>query len=64
MVNVFISYKELFLNYNFLLGAVVAREYGLPCIVGVQDARKFFKTGDILLMDGGKGEIKTVTNLN
>lgn len=26
-------------------GAVVAREYGLPCLVGVQNAKKHFKTG-------------------
>lgn len=28
-----------------LVGAVVAREYGLPCIVGAINATKMFKTG-------------------
>lgn len=30
---------------TFLIGAVVAREYGLPCLVGVQNVKKHFKTG-------------------
>lgn len=28
-------------------GAVVAREYGLPCIVGVKGATKAFQTGKV-----------------
>ena len=31
--------------YRICLGAVVAREYGLPCLVGVQNVKKYFKTG-------------------
>lgn len=31
-------------------GAVVAREYGLPCLVGVQNAKKYFKTGMIKML--------------
>ncbi|XP_056640414.1 uncharacterized phosphotransferase YvkC-like isoform X1 [Diorhabda sublineata] len=38
-------------------GAVVAREYGLPCIVGVQNATKHFKTGDMVQLDGNRGEL-------
>lgn len=30
-------------------GAVVAREYGLPCIVGAKKATQIFQTGNILL---------------
>lgn len=29
----------------YIVGAVVAREYGLPCIVGAINATKIFKTG-------------------
>lgn len=29
-------------------GAVVAREYGLPCIVGAKNATKVFQTGNVL----------------
>lgn len=36
---------------NYLqTGAVVAREYGLPCLVGVQKAKKHFKTGIIKIL--------------
>lgn len=41
-------YKFLTLSYSILfsfLGAVVAREYGLPCIVGAQQATTLIKTG-------------------
>ncbi|XP_018354545.1 PREDICTED: prodigiosin synthesizing transferase PigC-like isoform X2 [Trachymyrmex septentrionalis] len=33
-------------------GAVVAREYGLPCIVGAKGATQVFKTGDTALLSG------------
>ena len=42
-------------------GAVVAREYGLPCVVGAEGATEAFKNGDIVLIDGGKG---TITKCN
>ncbi|KAJ8956354.1 hypothetical protein NQ318_015092 [Aromia moschata] len=38
-------------------GAVVAREYGLPCVVGVKNATKLFSTGDIVTLCGDKGQI-------
>ncbi|XP_038068180.1 uncharacterized phosphotransferase YvkC-like [Patiria miniata] len=41
-------------------GAVVAREYGLPCVVNVQRATVVFKSGDIVLLDGGKGTINKI----
>lgn len=36
-------------------GAVVAREYGLPCVVDLRDATFLFNTGDIVKLDGNKG---------
>ncbi|KAG8180293.1 hypothetical protein JTE90_013546 [Oedothorax gibbosus] len=36
-------------------GAVVSREYGLPCVVGLVGATKKFRTGDYVLLDGKKG---------
>ncbi|XP_055939046.1 uncharacterized protein LOC129968808 [Argiope bruennichi] len=36
-------------------GAVVSREYGLPCVVGLEGAIKRFRTGDYVLLDGKKG---------
>ncbi|GFY61195.1 putative phosphoenolpyruvate synthase [Trichonephila inaurata madagascariensis] len=43
-------------------GAVVAREYGLPCVVGVQKAMSAFKSGDIVILDGTKGIIYKVNS--
>ena len=41
-------------------GSVIAREYGLPCLVGVEGAHKMFKTGDIVVIDSDIGEIYKV----
>lgn len=41
-------------------GAVVAREYGLPCLVGVGGATKQFKDGDIVSLDAIKGLLSKV----
>ncbi len=38
-------------------GAVVAREYGLPAVVGVNMATKLLKNGQTIIVDGGKGII-------
>jgi pyruvate,water dikinase len=38
-------------------GAILARELGIPAVVGVPDATRLIKTGDLLLVDGDKGEI-------
>jgi len=36
-------------------GAIIAREYGLPCVTGVPDATEFIQTGDALTVDGFLG---------
>jgi pyruvate,water dikinase len=36
-------------------GAIIAREYGLPCITGVPDATTLIRTGDDLTVDGYLG---------
>lgn len=38
-------------------GAVIAREYGIPAVVGAKGAKQFLKTGDVILLDGDKGII-------
>jgi phosphohistidine swiveling domain-containing protein len=38
-------------------GSVVAREYGIPAIVGVSDATTRLKTGERIRLDGSAGEI-------
>ena len=36
-------------------GAIIAREYGLPCVTGVPDATVLIRTGEILTVDGFLG---------
>jgi phosphoenolpyruvate synthase/pyruvate phosphate dikinase len=36
-------------------GAIIAREYGLPCVTGVPDVTKLIRTGDPLTVDGFLG---------
>jgi pyruvate,water dikinase len=38
-------------------GAVVARELGVPCVVDVRDATRRIRTGDRLRVDGGRGDV-------
>ena len=38
--------------------AIVSREMGIPCIVGVTGLLKTLKTGDLVEMDGSSGQIK------
>ena len=37
--------------------AIVAREFGIPCVVAVENASKIFKTGQMVKVDGDKGII-------
>jgi pyruvate,water dikinase len=39
-------------------GAVVAREYGIPAVVGVPDATKTITTGQVIVVDGGAGTVR------
>ncbi|XP_072945858.1 rifampicin phosphotransferase-like [Epargyreus clarus] len=41
-------------------GAVIAREYGLPCIVGAVNATQLFKTGDTVRLTGTTGTVERV----
>jgi pyruvate,water dikinase len=36
-------------------GAIIAREYGLPCVTGITSATEIIKTGDRLTVDGYLG---------
>lgn len=38
-------------------GVIIAREYGIPAVVGVRNATKIIKTGQLITIDGTKGEI-------
>ncbi len=41
-------------------GAVVAREYGIPAVVGVPDATVTIATGDRITVDGAAGTVTPV----
>lgn len=49
-------------KFSFASGAVVAREYGLPSLVGVANATSIIKTGDTVLLKGTLGVIEIVTS--
>ena len=36
-------------------GIIIAREYGIPAVVGVRNATKIIKTGQLITVDGTKG---------
>lgn len=36
-------------------GAIIAREYGIPCITGVSEATSYIHTGDVVTVDGYLG---------
>ena len=36
-------------------GVIIAREYGIPAVVGVKNATKIIKTGQIITVDGNSG---------
>ena len=39
-------------------GAVVARELGVPCVVDVRGAMSSLREGEVVLVDGGVGEVR------
>lgn len=41
-------------------GAVVAREYGLPCVVGIEGITTMLATGDYVQLDGNTGVLRKI----
>ncbi|MDR6239517.1 PEP/pyruvate-binding domain-containing protein [Aureibacter tunicatorum] len=41
-------------------GAIIAREYGLPCVSSVYNATKIINDGDIIEVDGSNGIVKVL----
>ena len=41
-------------------GALVAREYGKPCIAGIENATSILTDGQMVEMDGSSGIIRTL----
>jgi len=38
-------------------GAIIAREFGLPCVVGVRDATRLIPDGSTITVDGDHGRV-------
>ncbi|HEX9027262.1 MAG TPA: phosphoenolpyruvate synthase [Clostridium sp.] len=58
----FVSIKGLVTEVGGLMthGAVIAREYGLPAVVGVENATKLIKDGDRIRVHGTDGYIEVL----
>lgn len=58
----FVNAAAVILEVGGLLqhGALVAREYGLPCVGGVTGATKLWEDGTIVEVDGTRGTIRIV----
>lgn len=41
-------------------GAIIAREYGLPCVTGIDNATELIKDGDFIEVDGTNGFVKII----
>ena len=40
--------------------AIVAREYGMPAVVGTGDATRRIRTGDTIAVDGDRGTVRVI----
>jgi pyruvate,water dikinase len=45
-------------------GAIVARELGIPCVIGTRDGTASIRTGDRLRVDGEAGEVRVLEQAN
>lgn len=45
-------------------GAVVAREYGIPAVVGIEGATRLIQDGDTIRLDGSRGYVSIVKKSN
>ncbi len=63
-VTLFPSASAIIVERGSLLShsAIVSREMGIPCIVGVTGLLKRLRTGDLIEMDGSTGEIKIIND--
>jgi len=64
-VTLFPSASAIIVERGSLLShsAIVSREMGIPCIVGVTGLLRTLKTGDLVEMDGSTGVIKVLENI-
>lgn len=58
----FINAKGILLEVGGMLqhGSLIAREYGKPCIAGIENLTNMLNDGDIIEMDGASGIIRKI----
>ncbi len=59
---IFINASGVVLEVGGLLqhGAIIAREYGIPCVSGLREATHVIKDGDLLEVDGTSGIVRII----
>ena len=59
------NYKEILAYLKELIhGAIIAREYGVPCVTGIPGATDYIKTGFSVTVDGHLGIVTLDTSDN
>ncbi|MFR1804738.1 MAG: PEP-utilizing enzyme, partial [Faecalispora jeddahensis] len=60
---VFVSIKSLVTEVGGMMthGSVIAREYGLPAVVGVENATKLIKDGQRIRVNGTEGYVEILS---
>ena len=63
MTPMFVSIKGLVTEVEGLIthGAIIAREYGLPAVVSVEDVTKLIKDGQMIRVNGTDGYIEILS---
>ena len=61
---VFVAVSGLVAEVGGLMthGAVIAREYGLPAVVGVEDATRLIQDGERIRVNGTHGYVEILTS--
>jgi pyruvate,water dikinase len=63
------SWTPIFINASAVVmeiggalqhGAIIAREYGLPCVTGIENVTELIKDGDFIEVDGTNGVVKMI----
>ena len=59
----FVSIKGLVTEVGGLIthGAIIAREYGIPAVVSVENATKLIKDGQMIRVNGTEGYIEILS---
>jgi rifampicin phosphotransferase len=59
----FVNVGGVILEIGGLLqhGALVAREYGLPCVAGIENATTLWQDGTLVEVDGSAGVVRVVS---